>query len=353
MSRKGEYTEYTGPRQADGIISYMLKQSLPAVSHVSAEELEAFKTTDEIVAIAYVASETSAPAPAFSEAANMHRDDYLFGMVTDEAAIEAAGVTPPALVLYRKFDEPSSGYPYPVAAATPKEIADWIKDLSIPIIDEVGAENYQLYATSGKPLAYLFLDPTKGDKDEQLAKMKPIAEKFRGKVNFVWIDSVKFIDHGRALNLNGNNWPAFVIQDLEKQLKYPFDQEKEVTADAVEAWTSDFVSGKLEPQLKSEAIPATQDEPVFTLVGKQFEEVVFDDKKDVFVEFYAPWLALSLSSFFAPANIPDLVGAATASASSPLGTASLSTLEVSRTRLLCEIKLFTSRDPLANKICDN
>ncbi|KAL4065828.1 thioredoxin-like protein [Scleroderma citrinum] len=26
-----------------------------------------------------------------------------------------------------------------------------------------------------------------------------------------------------------------------------------------------------------------------TLVGEQFEEVIFDDSKDVFVEFYVPW----------------------------------------------------------------
>lgn len=55
---------------------------------------------------------------------------------------------------------------------------------------------------------------------------------------------------------------------------------------------NEFLDGKLEPQLKSQPIPETQDEPVFELVGKQFEEVVFDDEKDVFVEFYATWYGL-------------------------------------------------------------
>jgi len=41
--------------------------------------------------------------------------------------------------------------------------------------------------------------------------------------------------------------------------------------------------------LKSQPVPASQDESVFDLVGKQFDEVVFDDEKDVFVEFYATW----------------------------------------------------------------
>jgi len=53
-----------------------------------------------------------------------------------------------------------------------------------------------------------------------------------------------------------------------------------------------FHAGKLEPQLKSQPIPETQDESVFNLVGKQFDEIVFDDSKDVFVEFYATWYAV-------------------------------------------------------------
>jgi len=41
--------------------------------------------------------------------------------------------------------------------------------------------------------------------------------------------------------------------------------------------------------LKSEEIPAHNDEPVKVLVGKNFEEIVYDETKDVLVEFYAPW----------------------------------------------------------------
>lgn len=79
---------------------------------------------------------------------------------------------------------------------------------------------------------------------------------------------------------------------LQKQLKYPYDQSEEITGEALETMLNEFLDGKLEPQLKSQPIPETQDEPVFELVGKQFEEVVFDDEKDVFVEFYATWYVL-------------------------------------------------------------
>ncbi|KAA1466410.1 protein disulfide isomerase [Dentipellis sp. KUC8613] len=287
--RNGEPTDYTGPRKADGIVSYMVKQSLPAVSEVTVANHDEFKTADKIVAVAYLASSTQAPAAAFSAAANKHRDDYLFGLTTDEAAISAAGVTPPAIVLYRAFDEPSTVYPYPVPSASLEDLEQWIQELSIPILDEVNAENYGTYAHSGKPLAYLFLDPSDTKKDDYIKLVSPIAASHKGHINFVWIDAIKFGDHAKALNLNEPKWPSFVIQDLAKQLKYPLDQDTALTTETVKDWVDSFVAGKLQPQLKSQPIPETQDEPVFTLVGKQFEEVVFDDSKDVFVEFYASW----------------------------------------------------------------
>ncbi len=172
---------------------------------------------------------------------------------------------------------------------TATEFEDWIKELSVPIIDQVSAENYQLYAQSGKPLAYLFVDPSDEKRDEYVNALKPIAAKYKGKMNFVWIDAIMFGDHAKALNLNEIKWPSFVIQDLTKQLKFPLDQSVETTPEAVGEMVSQYFDGTLTPTLKSQPIPETQDESVFELVGKQFEEVVFDDSKDVFVEFYATW----------------------------------------------------------------
>lgn len=180
-------------------------------------------------------------------------------------------------------------YPYPIADAQASDFAEWMIDLAIPVIDELSSDNYAIYANSPKPLAYLFLDPSIETKEELIAAVRPVAEEFKSKINFVWIDAIKFGDHAKALNLQEPKWPSFVIQDVKLQLKYPFDQALEVNTESVKDWTSRYFEGELEPQLKSQPIPESQDESVFTLVGKQFDEVVFDDSKDVFVEFYATW----------------------------------------------------------------
>jgi len=64
----------------------------------------------------------------------------------------------------------------------------------------------------------------------------------------------------------------------------------DLTEEAVSAFVNSFVDGSLKPFLMSEDVPADWDsKPVKVLVGKNFAEVAKDQKKAVFVEFYAPW----------------------------------------------------------------
>jgi protein disulfide-isomerase A1 len=263
------------------------------VSEVTAANLDEFQKADKLVVIAYLPSSTAAPASAFSATAEKHRDDYLFGSTTDEEAISAGGVTAPAVVVYRNFDDFATTYPYPIGSASVGDFEEWLQDLSIPIFGEVNGDNYAIYASSPKPLAYLFVDPSDEEHHAHITAIKSVAADHRGKMNFVWIDAIKFGDHAKAMNLLEVQWPAFVIYDIEKQFKFPFDQNIRVTPERVAEHVELYHSGKLEPELKSQPIPATQDESVYNLVGKQFDEVVFDDSKDVFVEFYASWYVLS------------------------------------------------------------
>lgn len=267
----------------------MVKQSLPAITDVTVDKHYEFTHADKIVAVLYTGTKTDLPAPEFSATAEKHRDDWLFGHSDDQNVANIAGVTPPSLVLYRTFDEPRLVYPYPITSAKVADIEQWISDLSVPYLDQVGPNNYAVYAESGKPLAYLFLDPSEENKEEHLNLLRPIAKKFHDKVNFVWIDAIQFGDHAKALNLHEAKWPAFVIQELPTQLKYPYSQEESLDATKIEEMVESYLAGTIKPELKSKPIPVTQDGPVFELVSKQFDEIVLDDSRDVFVEFYATW----------------------------------------------------------------
>lgn len=57
----------------------------------------------------------------------------------------------------------------------------------------------------------------------------------------------------------------------------------------MEVFVNDVIEGNLEPYLKSEPIPESQNEPVKIAVAKNFDELVVNNEKDTLIEFYAPW----------------------------------------------------------------
>jgi hypothetical protein len=221
--RNGSPTDYSGPRKADGIISYMIKQSLPAVTTVTKESHDQFIKDDKVVLVAY--GDASHPIPqSYLDYANVARDSFLFGKY-ESADLPSIPESPslPAVVLYKSFDEGYAVLPASeIASSTPESLAEFVKVNSVPLLDEISPENFGTYAEQGLPIAYLFVDPEDLSTLEKLVEeLTPVAKEHKGAVNFVYIDAVKFVDHGKSLNLPGDEWPAFVVQDLAGQTKFP------------------------------------------------------------------------------------------------------------------------------------
>ena len=77
---------------------------------------------------------------------------------------------------------------------------------------------------------------------------------------------------------------------MEKSAKYVGGKKADINEKDLSKFVKDYFAGNLKRTLKSEDIPEDWDaEPVKVLVQKNFAEVALDKKKDVFVEFYAPW----------------------------------------------------------------
>jgi len=277
-------TDYNGPRKTDGIVSYMKKQAAPAVSDVTVENFDNFKDSDTVVIIGFFNINNTAEFQTLNTVANSLRDEYIFGQTGLEEVVQKAGVKAPAVVIYKKFDEGKNVHE---GTFTEEELRSFIKTNAVPLLAEIGPENYANYVDSGLPLAYLFYETN--EHREALGKAaEATAKEFKGKVNFVYIDAAKFGSHASNINLK-EEWPAFGIQKPKDGLKYPFDQTKTIDAASIKDFVQRFVNGEIEPSIKSQPIPEKNDEPVLVLVAHEFEKFVYDPKKDVLVEFYAPW----------------------------------------------------------------
>ncbi|CAG8824714.1 5296_t:CDS:2, partial [Cetraspora pellucida] len=240
--------------------------------------------SDDVVIIGFWDSESQNEHDIFNEAAERLRNDYVFGQTGQKDAATKAEVTAPVVVLYKKFDEGKNILKSPF---TKEQLETFIKVNSVPLLAEIGPDNYGSYVDSGLPIAFLFYE-----NDEQRASLgkaiEPVAKNFKGQVNFVYIHAGKFGQHAENINLK-QKWPAFGIQNPVEESKYPFNQSEEITTENIQTFVSKFVKGEIPPSVKSEPIPETNDGPVTILVADTFDEIVYDKTKDVLVEFYAPW----------------------------------------------------------------
>lgn len=276
---------YSGQRKAPAIISYMTKQALPAVSTLTSDTLEEFKTADKVVLVAFFGADDKASNTTYSEVAESMRDDYLFGATNDAALAEAEGVKRPGIVLYKSFDEGKNSFEEKFEKDA---ITTFAKTAATPLVGEVGPDTYAGYMAAGLPLAYIFAE-TPEERAELAETLKPVAQKHKGKVNLAVIDAKAFGAHAGNLNLEVDKWPAFAIQETVKNQKFPLDQTKKLTEKEVGAFVQDFVDGKVEPSIKSEPIPEKDEGPVKVVVAHNYKDVVLQEDKDVLLEFYAPW----------------------------------------------------------------
>lgn len=131
-------------RSADqsSIISYMTKQALPAVSILTSETLEEFKTADKVVLIGFFEADDKTSNTTFTEVAETMRDDYLFGATNDAALAEAEGIKRPGIVLYKSFDEGKNTFE---EKFDKEAITSFTKTAAIPLVGEVGPETYADY----------------------------------------------------------------------------------------------------------------------------------------------------------------------------------------------------------------
>ncbi|EEH38065.1 disulfide isomerase Pdi1 [Paracoccidioides lutzii Pb01] len=276
---------YSGPRKSSSITSYMVKQSLPAVTVVTVDNLEDVKTLDKVTIIGFFAQDDKATNETFTSLAEALRDNFPFGATNDAKLAAAEDVKQPSIVLYKDFDEGKTVYK---GELTQEQVTSFIKLSSTPLIGELGPHTYAGYIEAGIPLAYIFAE-TPEEREEFSKMLKPIAEKQKGSINIATIDAKAFGAHAGNLNLKADKFPAFAIQDPVNNKKYPFDQELKITHDTIATFVQDVLDGKVEPSIKSEPIPEKQEGPVTVVVARSYQELVIDNDKDVLLEFYAPW----------------------------------------------------------------
>ena len=278
--------DYMGERSSSAIVNQIKMEVLPSVTAVmNLQHVDEMSKTHRLIALGFFKNEKAQEYQIFEQLAEKLRPEFRFAAIFDNALMSKYNVTKtPHILLLKTFDERVNTFSG--KAFSDEAIESFLKLNSVPLMDEIGPDNFMKYRQAPLPLAYLFVET-----EEQRSEIGPIVEgiarEFKGRMNFVYINASKFGPHANNLNLK-MEWPAFGIHDQSVNAKYPLVSHP-LNKKNLRALVVSVLDGKAKPFLKSQPVPESNDESVKVIVGKEFDRIVMDKEKDVLVEFYAPW----------------------------------------------------------------
>nr|CAG4641596.1 EOG090X0438 [Eurycercus lamellatus] len=290
--KNGEVSsEYNGPREAAGIAKYMRAQVGPSAKDLlSVKAAEDFLEKEEVAVVGLFSSESSALKDALVKLADKLRETVRFAISTNKDVLEKLGQSD-KVVLYRpkhlsnKFESDSVVYD---GAATKEALNTWVEKNFHGLVGHRTVDNTAQFK---QPLAvaYFGVNYVKNAKGTNYWRNRilKVAQSFRDDFNFAISNKDDFQQELNEYGLEyiGDDKPRVAIKDASGS-KYVMQDAFSI--ENLEKFLNDVKSGKLEPYLKSEALPDNSG-PLKTAVAKNFDEVVTNNDKDTLIEFYAPW----------------------------------------------------------------
>eukprot|EP01134_Creolimax_fragrantissima_P005485 CFRG5485T1 len=285
--RSGHVGEYEGGRTHSDIINWLSKKTGPPAETIdTVEKLNELSVADDAVVVGVFDDLENVAAKTFlAVAASI--DDVIFGISSNPEVRAKLKVEGDAIALLKHFDEKRNDYEGEFETDAIKE---FINVNRLPLVMEFNEEN-QPKIFSGDINTHMLLFVNKDSLAEVKDCYSEAAAKYRGKAIYITVDTAAEdsenvleyfnVDKSEPINLRLINMDDDMIK---------FVPENPVTCNSFTELIQGFIDGTIERHLNSEDVPEDWNaEPVKILVGKNFHEIAFDESKDVFVEFYAPW----------------------------------------------------------------
>ncbi|KAJ8782833.1 hypothetical protein J1605_009441 [Eschrichtius robustus] len=296
--RKGKPFDYNGPREKYGIVDYMIEQSGPPSKQILAlkQVQEFLKDGDDVIIVGVFKAESDPTYQKYQDAANNLREDYKFHHTFSTEIAKFLKVSPGKLVIMQpeKFQskyEPKSHVMDIQDSTESSAIKEHVLRHTLPLVGHRKSSN-EAKRYSRRPLVVVYYG-VDFSFDYRVAtqfwrnKVLEVAKDFP-EYTFAVADEDDFATEVKDLGLSesGEEVNAAILDEGGRRFAMEPD---DFDADALRAFVSAFKKGKLKPVVKSQPVPKNNKGPVKVVVGKTFDSIVMDPKKDVLIEFYAPW----------------------------------------------------------------
>ncbi|OWT43507.1 protein disulfide-isomerase [Pochonia chlamydosporia 170] len=232
-----QMVRYRGPRKATHITSFFKRQQHTTIK-LSNAETGVFSTKDDFVFIAHLHESDTELLRRFSATADMYRDRYTFGYLTDVAKHEASKVA-----CYNNIDGLQHSETKLERIGAIPRFLEICTELLIP---QLTRKTELKYRQPGKSLVYYFT-ADESDRASYVNTMKPLAKTYQEYLKFVTVDSAEYADMSRAMGLQSAR--GLVVENTHNGQFFPYPESggKGMAAEEVGAFITAISQGSVQP----------------------------------------------------------------------------------------------------------
>ncbi|NWZ70236.1 PDIA2 isomerase, partial [Acrocephalus arundinaceus] len=309
---------YTGRMDSRGIVRWVQRRAGPSATLLQdTDTISAFINSQDLVVIGFFKDLRAEAAQAFFEVA-AEMVDMTFGVAEAAELFQVYGLSADTVCLFRKFDERQTNFPVdPERGLDTAELTRLLRVHSLQLVMEFTNEtSNQIFSAKIPHHMLLFLNKSSPEQLSLRDGFRAAAGGFRGEVRWphgrdmeggfgtpqpqcplfpaqVLFVVVDVTGHGADVlpffGMTAADAPTLRLVKMENNRKYQMEQDN-FSDSAIRTFIQAVLDGKVKPHLLSAEPPEDWDtRPVKVLVGKTFEQVAFDETKNVFVKFYVPW----------------------------------------------------------------
>ncbi|XP_039216190.1 protein disulfide-isomerase A2 isoform X2 [Crotalus tigris] len=284
--------DFPDEQEAAGIVEWLKRKAGPSL--VLLEEVDAVASFVNLHNVAVVGFFQDLQDPDVGLFADVASDtpEVAFAITDNLLLFEQYNITEDTISLFRKDDgQRVDFFADTELGLDAKDLAQFISVQSLDLVMELTNKNSsKIFGAKIPNHLLLFINKSVDSQLRLLGPFREGATAFRGQVLFVLVDvngeGAGVLQH---FGLKVYDAPALRFINIEANKKYRLTTEG-LTAHGLHTFCQEVLQGKIQPHLMSEEIPSDWDKKwVKVVVGKNFEQVAFDETKNVFVKFYASW----------------------------------------------------------------
>jgi len=274
----GVATEYNGGFDSSEIVGWtnLMTMAVPVFEYDSI--LEAREAYPDNIVVVNTAKEGTTDFNYFNALAAENRLMAKFVRLSSEHQESE----PHEIAMYRRGD--SEPVKLSITDQSSNAVKKFLKIERVPLFGAITPETFEDYGGTGRGFIWV------AGKSSDMVKYKDLFSNFaktqRETYNVVFMD---LDDSQRQADgmIGAEKYPVIALMKEEGPGRYILEEEH-FTIEKLERWMEDISFGVIDPVLKSELDPISNEEPIKIVVGRQFNDIVVEDK-DVLLMIEAPW----------------------------------------------------------------